>query len=246
MPQVTRKKMPNDWHKRAQAIQAKITEAVEDLPPELLAQLPGGADAPIDYFRAVQIRDKLAEGGERTLFGGLTGAAGLWDNIVKAYEKQSEPWGIGRPDLWLLPPAAVTANCKRSCTIVCLVSKLSSLSWRCCLLTVAYRIPPATMLAYSAKCMFALRHIPDLQMCTWGKLPPAWWPMWTMSCHTSGSRRPGESSCRIHAAANCAYMLLLCLHDCVCWFLSSILRSCVHSGHCHTLYHTYFLSGMLS
>ena len=28
----------------------------------------------------------LAEAGERTLFGGLTGQAGVWDKIVKAYE----------------------------------------------------------------------------------------------------------------------------------------------------------------
>lgn len=90
--------MAADWHKRAAAIQAKITEAAKDLPPGLLAGLPGGADAPIDYFRAAAVRDKLAEGGERTLFGGLAGAAGLWDNIVKAYEKQSEGgrWRGGR------------------------------------------------------------------------------------------------------------------------------------------------------
>jgi hypothetical protein len=82
--------MASDWHKRVAAIQAKVAEAAKVLPPGLLASLPGGADAPIDYFRAVMIRDRLAEGGERTLFGGLAGAAGLWDSIVKAYEKQSE------------------------------------------------------------------------------------------------------------------------------------------------------------
>jgi len=95
--QVSRKKMANDWHKRVQAIQAKVTEAAKDVPPGVLAALSGGADAPIDYFRATAIRDKLAEGGERTLFGGLAGAAGLWDNIVKAYEKQSAS-GFG---VWL-------------------------------------------------------------------------------------------------------------------------------------------------
>jgi hypothetical protein len=86
---VSRKKMVSDWHKRLAAIQAKITEAAKELPPGLLVGLPGGADAPIDYFRAAAIRDKLAEGGERTLFGGLAGAAGVWDAIVKAYEKNS-------------------------------------------------------------------------------------------------------------------------------------------------------------
>lgn len=88
--QVTRQKLPNDWHKRVQAIQAKITEATKELPPELLASLPGGPEAGIDYFKAVLIRDKLAETGERTLFGGLSGKAGVWDQVVKAYEKGGE------------------------------------------------------------------------------------------------------------------------------------------------------------
>lgn len=81
-----RQKLPADWHKRLQAIQAKVTEAVKELPAGLLAGLPGGAEAAVDYFRAVEIRDKLAQTGERTLFGGLTGQAGIWDKIVKAYE----------------------------------------------------------------------------------------------------------------------------------------------------------------
>jgi hypothetical protein len=55
-----------------------------------MAQLPGGPEAPMDYFRAVQIRDKLAETGERTLFGGLSGPASIWDKIVKAYENGGE------------------------------------------------------------------------------------------------------------------------------------------------------------
>jgi len=51
------------------------------------SQARGGADGPLDYFRAVDIRNELAAGGERTLFGGLTGNAAVWDKIVKAYEK---------------------------------------------------------------------------------------------------------------------------------------------------------------
>eukprot|EP00983_Pelagomonas_calceolata_P097496 1158256-Pelagomonas_calceolata.AAC.15 len=51
------------------------------------AQARGGPDGPLDYFRAVDIRDALAAGGERTLFGGLAGNAAVWDKIVKAYEK---------------------------------------------------------------------------------------------------------------------------------------------------------------
>lgn len=63
-----------------------MTEAVKELPAGVLSQVAGSAEAPVDYFRAVQIRDKLAETGERSLFGGLTGQAGIWDKIVKAYE----------------------------------------------------------------------------------------------------------------------------------------------------------------
>jgi hypothetical protein len=70
-----------------QAIQAKAAEASTELPPGLLSALPGGADAAIDYLRAVDIRDKLAETAERGMFGGLSGQAGTWDKIVKAYEK---------------------------------------------------------------------------------------------------------------------------------------------------------------
>lgn len=86
MLQVQRQKLPADWHKRLQAIQAKISEAAKDLPAGLSAGLTGSAEAAVDYFRAIQIRDKLADTGERTLFGGLTGQASIWDKIVKAYE----------------------------------------------------------------------------------------------------------------------------------------------------------------
>jgi hypothetical protein len=104
--QVTRQKLPSDWHKRVQAIQAKIAQASKELPPGLLSSLPGGADIPIDYLRAVDIRDKLAETAERTMFGGLSGQAGTWDKIVKAYEKGCEPRGT--PSACMAAPAPAT------------------------------------------------------------------------------------------------------------------------------------------
>lgn len=91
--QVTRQKIPKDWHKRLQVIQAKAAEAVKELPPGTLSSLTDGADAPVDYMRAVEIRDKLASTSERTMFGGLQGPAATWDKIVKAYEKQCEQLG---------------------------------------------------------------------------------------------------------------------------------------------------------
>lgn len=94
--QVARQKLPADWHKRLQAIQGKMAQAVKELPAGLLAQVAGSGEAPVDYFRAVAIRDKLAQSGERSLFGGLTGQAGIWDKIVKAYENGGEE-GAGGP-----------------------------------------------------------------------------------------------------------------------------------------------------
>jgi CDK5 regulatory subunit-associated protein 3 len=84
--QVTRQKLPVDWHARLQAIQARSAQAAKELPPGLLASLPGADGTAVDYFRARAVRDKLAQDGERSLFGGLTGQAGVWDKIVRAYE----------------------------------------------------------------------------------------------------------------------------------------------------------------
>ena len=36
------------------------------------------------------IRDTLAETAEKTFFGNLTGTAGLWDKVLRAYEKDSK------------------------------------------------------------------------------------------------------------------------------------------------------------
>ena len=82
--QVTRQKLPKDWNKRLQAIHAKATDALKDAPTEVQK------DTPLDYLRAVEIRDALAAKGERTMFGGLTGHAATWDKIVKAYENGGE------------------------------------------------------------------------------------------------------------------------------------------------------------
>jgi hypothetical protein len=85
--QVTRNKLPNDWHKRVQAIQAKIAEARADLPPNLLQGILGSTDAGIDYFHATAIRDELMKTTDRNFFGSATGEAAIWEKIVKAYEK---------------------------------------------------------------------------------------------------------------------------------------------------------------
>lgn len=91
--QVTRQKLPKDWHKRLQAILAKANEAMKETPRDALTRLPGGPDgAPLDYSRAVLLRNALASNAERGLFGGLTGIAATWDKVVKAYENQG--WAV--------------------------------------------------------------------------------------------------------------------------------------------------------
>ena len=85
--QVTRNKLPNDWHKRVQAIQAKIAESRACLPPGLLQSIMGSTDAGIDYFHATAIRDELMKTTDRNFFGSATGEAAIWEKIVKAYEK---------------------------------------------------------------------------------------------------------------------------------------------------------------
>ncbi|GMH36833.1 hypothetical protein BSKO_04706 [Bryopsis sp. KO-2023] len=82
-----RHKLPADWLKKLQAFQRKVAEAALELPPGFLSQLEGGDDVPMDYFRARQIRDRLAETSEYGLFGRLAGSAGVWDKLVRTAEK---------------------------------------------------------------------------------------------------------------------------------------------------------------
>lgn len=85
--QISRQKLSKDWHKKLQAIKAKAAEAAEDLPLELA--LP--EKTLLEYAAVKFIRDKLAETADKTFFGNLTGSAGLWDKILRAYEKDSTP-----------------------------------------------------------------------------------------------------------------------------------------------------------
>ncbi|KAJ9523723.1 hypothetical protein QJQ45_020146 [Haematococcus lacustris] len=85
---VGRQKLPRDWHQRVSAIQARTADCYKQLPQALSKQLAG--DAPLNYFKAVEVRNQLAATcTDRTFFGGLTGAAADWDKVVKAYEKNA-------------------------------------------------------------------------------------------------------------------------------------------------------------
>lgn len=84
--QISRQKLAKDWHRKLQAIKAKAAEAAKDLPAEL--SLPEGE--PLEYEAVKLIRDTLAKTAEKTFFGNLTGTAGMWDKILRAYERDSK------------------------------------------------------------------------------------------------------------------------------------------------------------
>lgn len=87
MSQLDRRLVSSDWPKKLQLIQSKTREAAKDLSPGLINQLRTTEDgAVLDYFDAKDILGKLMETAERGLLGSLTGAAGTWERVVKAYE----------------------------------------------------------------------------------------------------------------------------------------------------------------
>lgn len=101
--QISRQKLSKDWHKKLQAIKAKAAELFKNLPPEL--SLPEG-DA-VEYGAVKAIRDTMAKTAEKTFFGNLTGTAGLWDKVLRAYEKDSKALLMCLPPGVLLTETAV-------------------------------------------------------------------------------------------------------------------------------------------
>jgi hypothetical protein len=82
-----RQKLQANWTQRLTQLQAKATQCYKELPADVLAQLRGGDAAAVDYWLAVAVRDLLSRSSQRSLLGGLTGAAATWDKIVRVYEK---------------------------------------------------------------------------------------------------------------------------------------------------------------
>jgi len=83
----SRRKLASDWMRRLRDVQQQAQKAFNQLPVGFASQFDCGTEQTVEYPTAKMIRDKLSETSERGYFGGLSGEAGVWDKIVRSYEK---------------------------------------------------------------------------------------------------------------------------------------------------------------